>query len=201
MTPIDILPLLTKFYPRNDVESRVAYFKTHVPWVAPEAYLNIIYKPVPRKVAEAAAERLNMPRPLRDFFHVYNGVSLFSSALSVYGIHAPGQLLERQNVFMVLPFDIETEAASYPPEDAERYFVFGGYGWDGSTVCMDRCDRSVHLFRRESGALASQSDMRWKDLEEWLTTEIARLSLLFDSVGKRLVAEVETVPSQSPWVS
>jgi hypothetical protein len=41
----DLLSALAKFEPVNDRENDVAFFRTHVLWIAPEAYLNIIYKP------------------------------------------------------------------------------------------------------------------------------------------------------------
>jgi len=74
-------------------------------------------------------------------------VILFSGALSVHGVHRPGQLLKRQDPFSRLPFNIELEDADRPPFDPDRFLGFGGYGFDGSTVCVDRADSRVYLFK------------------------------------------------------
>ena len=50
----------------------------------------------------------------------YGGAILFSGALSFYGLHAPGQLLNRQDPFSRLPFDIQDESMNWPPAVATR---------------------------------------------------------------------------------
>jgi len=44
---IDLLNLISDFLPLDDRENSIASLRTLVPWVAPEAFLNIIYKPAP----------------------------------------------------------------------------------------------------------------------------------------------------------
>jgi hypothetical protein len=196
MDTVDLFLLLSKFHSCNDVESETAFFKTHVPWVAPLAYLNIIFKPVAPALLRVTGERLRIPQVLLLFLKSYNGASLFSDDVNIYGVHRPGQLSDPDNVYLALPFDIEAENQSWPSHDPERFFPFGGYSWDGSRVCIDRTDNKVHMFRRGRSGLQSQSEMQWLSFEEWLTTEIARLSFLFDESGKRLVDQSKTVPQR-----
>ena len=54
---IDLLEATSHFRAVNDRESETAYFRTHVPWVAPLAYLNSIFTPpAPDVLRQAAAE-------------------------------------------------------------------------------------------------------------------------------------------------
>ena len=191
---IDLLRALSKFEVANDQESEIAVFRTHVPWVAPLAYLHIIYKPAPHFLLEDLAEKLRMPKPCTQLLAKQNGAHLFAGALSIFGVHRQGQLLNREDPFLALPFNIEWENAELKCLDRARFLAIGGYGFDGSTVCIDRRDGRVSVFRRdETNPLVS-----WCDLEDWVNSEVARLSLLFDWRGKRLVDEIETVPKQSP---
>jgi hypothetical protein len=191
---IDILQLLSRFENANGRESETAFFQTHVPWVAPLAYLNIIFKPAPNEVLSDVARRLNMPAPLIEFLGHQNGVILFSGALYVYGVHCPRQLLDRQDPFSRLPFNIELEDYDRLPFDPDRFLRFGGYGFDGSTVCIDRTDCHVYLFKTGTVSLLPNPSAAWHSIEEWLTEEITRLLVLFDEKGKRLVDESLTLP-------
>ena len=86
---VDLLSLISEFRPFDDRENANAYFKTSVPWVAPEAYLNIVYKPAPEKLLSEVAERLSVPSVVVDFLRRQNGALLFSSSLNMYGVVEP----------------------------------------------------------------------------------------------------------------
>lgn len=191
---VEILSLLSAFRSRADEESQLAYFRVPVSWLGPHAYLNIVFKPCPQSLLAEAARRLRMPSPLIDFLKLQNGASLFAGALGIYGVRSPGQLLKRDERLFHLPFDIEEENYSWPPFDCGRLLAIGGYGFDGSTVCIDRSDLRVHLFRRGDHILSATASASWRDLDEWISNEISRLSSFFDQDGKRLVDESLTVP-------
>jgi hypothetical protein len=89
----NLLDLVSKFRDVNNRESEGAFFRTHAPWVGPEAYLNIIFKPAPKDVLADAGSRLNIPFAFTKFLAKQNGAILFSGVLSIYGTHWPGQLL------------------------------------------------------------------------------------------------------------
>ena len=194
---VEVLPLLSRFENVNDRESETAFFRTQVPWVGSLAYLNIIFKPVPEEVLQTAAQGLRIPSSVIEFMRKQNGADLFSGALSVYGVHRPGQMLNRGDPFSDLPFNIEDENFNWPPFDRTRLFAVGGYGFNGSRVCIDRRDSSIYLFQRGERQLMPTPSSAWPSLEDWLYSEIARLSMVFDTRGRRLVDESMTLPHVS----
>lgn len=191
---IEVLRLLSTFENINDRESETAFFRTHVPQAGSLAYLNIIFKPAATDVLRRVAVQLRMPAVLSEFLKVQNGAILFSGALSIYGVQRSGQLLNRGDPFFDLPFNIEDENRNWPPPDSTRFLAIGGYSFDGSIVCIDRRDFSLSLFGRGDRSLLPATLFNWPSLQVWLTTEIARLSILFDHKGTRLVDESQTIP-------
>jgi len=189
---------LSNFRSANDKESKTAYFRNHAPWVAPLAYVHIIFKPCPKDVLSAAARRMKMPTALFEFLARQNGAILFSDAVRIHGVHRPGQLLHRDDSFSVLPYDIEIPNRDWPPVDRARFLAFGGYGYDGSTVCIDRNDSQIYLFERGRRMLVREPSLSWSSIDEWLSSEISRSSVLFDERGKRLVDESQTLPHSAP---
>ena len=177
----------------NDLETSLAYFRTHVPWVAPQAYMHIIFKPTPSDALAQVAQKLRMPPVFMEFLKTQNGAILYSGALSIYGVSPPGQRLNRSDPFSRSPFDIERENSNWPPYDAETFIVIGGYGFDGSSACINRSTLHIDLFQRGEASLQSTPVCSWNSLDEWIRDEHSRLSMLFDSAGRRLVGESETV--------
>lgn len=187
---IDLPRMLTKFRPLDDRETDTAFFHTHVPWVAPEAYLHIVFKPAAASALSAVGEKMKIPSPVLQLLAQHNGMKLFSGCLSVYGVVRQGQLLNRSDPFGLPPFNIEDENNSWPPPDRSRWLKIGGYGYDGSGVCIDRDSLEIVVFRRgETRSLAG-----WENLGTWMASEITRLSELFDSSGRRLIDEAGTLP-------
>lgn len=191
---ISLLELVSNSAPVDDRETSHAYFRTHVPWVASEAYLHIIFKPLPDDALVQTAQRLRMPLVLLDFLKVQNGAILFSGALSIYGVKPPGQHINRSDPFSRPPIDIEHENSNWPPYDPDRFLAIGGYGFDGSGVCINRKSFRIDFFNRGEGSLSETASFSWNSLDEWVRDENSRLSTLFDSTGRRLVNESETVP-------
>jgi hypothetical protein len=97
MTTIDLLKLLPRSASEGDRESRTAFFLTHVPWVAPLAYLHVVFKPIEQRLLQSAIVGLEMPSAHISLFERQNGASLFSGAMSIYGVHPSGQLLHRED--------------------------------------------------------------------------------------------------------
>ena len=147
---IDIRQLLVDFSTEKDRESATAFFLSPVPWLAPLAYLHIVFKPLPDPLLKRLTVELELPLPLNLFFSLQNGAILFSGALSFYGLHAPGQLLNREDPFCRLPFDIQDETRDWPPANPKQFLVVGGYGFDGSTIWIEKSSFRVLMFKRES---------------------------------------------------
>jgi hypothetical protein len=189
---IDLLSLVSRFRRFDDRDNANAFFRTRVPWAAPEAYLNIVYKPAPEKLLFETAERWSFPLSVVDFLRRQNGAMLFSGSLNLYGIVEPGRALNRQEPFSLPAFNIEPENKSWSLHP-DRLLVIGGYRFDGSRACTDRSDGKVHVFQKgETIPTAS-----WPSLESWLTIEIRRLSGVFDDEGRRIGLESETGPPKS----
>lgn len=189
---IELLKLLSEFDAAHDKENTVASFRTEV---AAGVYLHVIYKPASRGVLAQVARRLKLPHSFEEFLAVQNGAHLFAGALSLYGAVHAGTLLDRRNPFSLPPFDIEDANGSWPI-DRSRLLVIGGYQFDGSKVCLDRQDQHVELFRPTQQGWSQLPAQSWRSLDQWITQEIARLSLLFDKAGKKLADESQTVPPQ-----
>lgn len=188
---IDIRRLLPDFSAKNNHESPAGFFSGFflcaTPWLAPLAYLHIVFKPIADTLRKSLTARLELPSSLNSFFSQQNG-AIFSGALSFYGLHAPGQLLNREDPFARLPFDIHNENQNWPPVDTKQFLVIGGYGFDGSTICIDKSNSRVVVFRRKSKSLAKKPSHSWGTLEECVVGEISRLSTMFDKSGRRLVS-------------
>ena len=186
----DLLAALGKFESVNDRESKVAFFRTHVPWVAPEAYLNIVYKPAQKKVLAEVATKLCIPKPWIQFLEQTNGACLFSADLYVMGVVGEGTRLNRGDHWSLPPTNIEHSNRVAEPLDLGRYLIIASYGWDGSRVCLDRETLRVYVFHKGE----SKPYAVWNSAEEWVRTEVERLSTLFDEKGKLLLNEALTLP-------
>ncbi len=189
MTSIDLLKLLPHSASEDDRESRTAFFWTHVPWVAPLAYLHIIFKPIEQSLLQPAILNLTIPSSYTSFLQKQNGAILFSGALSIYGVHPVGQLLNREDPLLRLPFNIGVEHSNWPPANSKRFLTIGGYGFDGSRACIDREDSRIYLFKREINGLSKDPLLVWEDLGTWIIGEIDRLSSMFDTRGRRQVED------------
>src|ERR1700730_7464063 len=110
---IDLLSLVSRFRPFDDRDNANASFRTRVPWVAPEAYLNIVYRPAPEKLLFETAERWSFPPSVVDFLRRQNGAMLFSGSLNLYGVVEPGRALNRREPFSLPAFNIEPENKSW----------------------------------------------------------------------------------------
>jgi hypothetical protein len=183
-----------QFQAVDDRESEVAYFRTNLPWVAPLAYLNVIYKPAPTELLKHGRQLLNLPEPVTDFLAQQNGAILFSGALNVYGVVHPDQLLNRAAPLSLPPYSLFDENRSWSLSEPERFLIIGGYGFDGSRICIDRASSEIYLFDRHDGELRQSAAAMWSSLDEWLASEIPRIASIFDETGHRCGDESATVP-------
>lgn len=171
-------------------ESSTAYFYNHAPWVAPFAYLHIVFKGAERGALNTIGDMLQIPESWRNVLSIQNGAILFSGAISFYGVHAPGTLLNRTDLFNRLPFSIEAENRSWPPPRREIQVVIGGYSYDGTRAVLDGSNGSVSAMPRKSSIIVAS----WPNTDTWIKSELTRMAALFDSEG-RIQAEREmTLP-------
>lgn len=172
-------------------ESQTAYFFNHAPWVAPLAYLHIVFKPVPISEIEENASQLNLPSYWHEFLSIQNGAILFSSALSIYGAVNSNALLNRMDDFDRQPFSILDENRSWPPKNHKKEVVIGGYGYDGSIAVLDKESGSLSVEDRKT----HRPLKKWNSPSDWLDDELSRLSKLFDEAGRITVGRERTLPN------
>lgn len=164
----------------------------HIPHAAPEAYLHIIYPPLNNEQITSIEEAITkkLPDELKAFLKVSNGINLFADSLSIDGLrHSYVRVGDEawQPYSMVTPNTIER------PPDADESLVFlGGYCWDGSLLCMT--PHSPVVYRCQFGTAKVLN--KWSSFDEMLTSEVNRLSTLFDEKGRKIDADAPTAPAE-----
>jgi hypothetical protein len=161
----------------------------HVPHVAPEAWLHQVYAPLSEQDVISVEEKIGqtIPNDLRQFFHLANGVGLFSVSLSIYGKKTS---YVRTGDDAWQPFCIVSANTLERPRHAKpSQIVVGGYKDDGSLLFLDLEDGSVFRTKSRSKKVLNQ----WTDFWKMLTNESHRLSGLFDAEGHKL-SEGPTTP-------
>ena len=193
---LDLIAQLRKFQNVSDRETSDAFFLTHVPAVGSAAFLNIVYKAAPTQVREEIVRELRLPPPMIEFYSAWNGARLFVGALSIYGCVPEGQLLDRTDPTKLLPFNIREVNHEFQRQLQDRDVVcVGSYSYDRSIVCMDSRSQAVTCHVGKNFGRVRQE---WTSLDQWLTNELARLSLLFDERGNRLVEKDRLLPGLEP---
>lgn len=164
----------------------------HVPHVAPEAYMHVLYPPLDASQISTIEHALGrqLPIELKTFYQRLNGVQLFSYTMWINGLRFS---YVRSGEEAWQPYSIITPNTVERPEDADDSLVFfGGYRWDGSSLCM-RSD-SPAVYRCAPGTSVPLN--KWRSFDEMLISEIDRLSGLFDTRGRRLDESAPTVPPE-----
>ena len=67
-------------------KSGTALFYNHAPWVAPLAYLHIVFKGSTKAALRETNSIFQLPKYWTEFLSVQNGAILFSGAFSIYGL-------------------------------------------------------------------------------------------------------------------
>lgn len=187
---VDIRTILEEQGWKIERESGTAFFYNFAPWIAPKAYLHIVFRGANASDLAEVGKYISLPKTWMDVLSQQNGAILFSGAMSIYGVHVPGTLLDRSNFFEQLPFSIVSENRSWPPVERERYVCIGGYRYDGTRAIMDREDGTIRAMPRNNQSVLKE----WSDASAWLAGELGRLAGLFDEVGRIRVSEEHTLP-------
>jgi hypothetical protein len=189
---VDFLELLNRFSIQDDVETEHAFYRTRVPSVAPEAYLNVIFKAALQEVRQEIATILLLPPSLVSFYSQWNGAHLFINCLHIYGCVPQGQLLNRTARFSLPPFSIETANNGLARKlEAQNLVCLGSYGYDRSLVCVDRRSLETVCFKGNDFTVKRRV---WEGVEQWVVSEIQRIGAFFDYAGNCLVDERQLLP-------
>jgi len=189
---VDIKRVLEEQGWKLERESGTAFFFNFAPWIAPKAYLHIVFREADPSALNEVADPMRLPQSWQHTLSIQNGAILYSGAMKIYGVHASGSLLNRSDVFERLPFSIVGENRSWPMQDRERYVIIGSYDYDGSRVVMDRQDESILAVPRRAETVLN----RWSDADSWIVEEMARLAKLFDPAGKLQASAEDTLPKR-----
>jgi len=160
------------------------------PHVAPSAWLHAVFAPLSDNQIEELQDKLGilLPDDFRYFLKRANGISIFSTSLSIYG-HRDNY--ERNLGSVWQPFDIITPNKYERPKDATKDFFFiGGYDWDGSMLYIDLRTSKVYRCSNETSTPLNE----WENLGKMLVEEVDRLIELFDSKGIEIDGNKPTTP-------
>lgn len=189
---VDLIKMLNKFKNIDDVETEDAYFKTRVPSVAPFGYLNIVYKPAPMERRKEVSRELDLHADLEQFYNRHNGARLFLGSLSVFGILPEHYSLERTDPFKLLPFDLLDINARLSRHLRRRnVLAVGSYRHNRSRVYFDRTTGRLTCIDGDDPEIVRGE---WSDFNEWIETEVTRLSCIYDEKGILLAPPEVTLP-------
>lgn len=161
-----------------------------VPHVAPEAWLHKVF-PRLRQSDITQLEKEVLPRKIPTTYRSFlascsNGLGLFSGSLALYGLRK-NYIRTGDSVWQ--PYAIETPNIYERPRDASNsVFFIGGYNWDGSRLYLE----NEGAFRCASNSTKLLNE--WNGFWEMLTSEVRRLSALFDHQGREKDPNVPTTP-------
>lgn len=163
----------------------------HVPEVAPQAYLITVFNPISTEELNALESSIGYAIPneyssfLMDFS---NGLNLFITCFCLYGFVGK---INRQIGAAPQPFSLSLlNIYERPKNSKDTFFFIGGYDYDGSKLYIDKQTGEVHYCKKNDSA----SLYCWKNFEDMLSSEIKRLSSLFDDNGKIKIPYEKTLP-------
>jgi len=153
----------------------------HVPHVAPEAWLHILFAPIEAQGVSAIRDALShsLPSDYLEFLQVHNGLRLFSGDLWMGG-HRKNYA--RSGDFMWQPFCVVQENREYESIEDGGEFIIGGEERTGATIRYRIKDGGIFKYNQRG----KKPTCGWESLECMLSSEVSRLSLCFDSSGKRV---------------
>lgn len=150
---------------------------------APVIGFHEIYGP---PLDESAINRINnsllikLPDEYIDFLKKYNGIRIFSGALTIWGIGSP---------LMALDIISQNNQVIWTPRSL---LLIGYYFHDGSYIAYDLADDKTTVIRCDRNSYKELN--RWQSLYEFLESEIHRLSELFDEKGVKINEDSLTTP-------
>lgn len=162
-----------------------------VPHIASEAWFHELYVGLERHVLEDYESKFpfRYPEPFRGFLEIHNGLNAFSDSLRVFGYRFS---YDRVGDKAIQPYDLMSANSPRPPHVPDSWLFFGGYRWDGSRVFFDMADKSERIYRVKKGETNILNG--WESFEMWFSSEVMRLSTLYDQNGVKYDSHQPTVP-------
>lgn len=180
---IEILEPLKKW---ENVEKIVLTNETellcHVPLVAPEAWLHILYAGLSSDQITEFEQRFPIPFPTKykEFLLVANGINIFSDSLSIWGSR---ESYQRAGEGAIQPYDLLSLNNERPKDCPNTWIFFGSYSWDGTRVMFDLGEGTENNKVYRCARISIQVLQEWSSFDEWLDGEVERLGQIFDEKG------------------
>ena len=156
--------------------------------IAPQAWLHALFKPLTEDEVKMIVNKLSVPNFYKEFLMLSNGLSLFGTTLSLFGLR---RNFKRDIDSVWQPFDLfDLNSSDKPFDSNEDHFFFASYDWDGSYVYYDYSDLKI---KRCSCDSIKPLNI-WNSFEDYIDNEIIRLRELFDNKGLHIDENFETPP-------
>ena len=153
------------------------------PHVAPEAWLHVLYPPLPPGKIEGMEKNLGVPLPddFKDFLRRTNGLKMFSYHISIWGVR---KNMARTGDEAWQPYDLvnhnfDTERPDNSPKDV----VYFADADDGGTWCFFEYTGDSYRVGK-TGRHNFHPDSYWSDFGSWLLDEIRSQESFFNSNGE-----------------
>lgn len=175
--------------PQNLVAKNGAVLIGKLPNVGPKAYLHEVFRGVDSQEIESIENEsgLIFPGSFKEFLLETNGLILFQGALAIYGIRSDFD----RGADNRQPFDVlERNVITRPRKSGRDEFFIGSYNWDGSLIYMKRDEPEIYRRLLDDDVVLS----KWKNLDHFVSSEIERISGLFDKFGNELDENNPTTP-------
>jgi hypothetical protein len=162
-----------------------------VPHFGERAYLHATYPPCPEKgIREIeTAVGMKLPAAFKQFLSLSNGLEVFFGTLSIFGwrkdFKRTEEAVQSQPYSIITPNTVER-----PTWLGEKHWIVGSYNWDGSPVSFEEGSR-IRVREPETGELVCE----WKTFNDFLKTEAVRIREFFDTDGKEIDEDANTLPS------
>ena len=166
----------------------------HVPHVAPEAWLHIIYSGLSSDQINEFEQNFPIifPKEYKEFLLEANGINIFSDSLSIWGLR---ESYQRTGEGAIQPYDLLSLNDERPKGCPNTWLFFGSYSWDGTRVMFDLGEGSEHNKVYRCARRSTQIIQEWSSFKEWLDSEIKRLLQLFDAKGVKYDKKSSTAPT------
>lgn len=189
----NIRELITKFsyLGTKQTANKKALLIGHAPQIAPEAWLNCLYKPVSLKEIQLIEKSIgvSIPDSYKSFLLSFsNGLSILGDTLSLFGYRSN---YSRNNEDVWQPYDIITLNLYEKPHNATlNEFLIGKYEWDASSLYINKEDEICYCKSDDILPLK-----KWNSLSDMLYEELTRLYELVSENGLFIDTDCKTTPA------
>ena len=188
----NIRELITKFsyLGTKETANKKALLIGHVPQIAPDAWLNCLYKPVSLKEIQLIEMSIgvSVPDSYKSFLLSFsNGLNILGDTLSLFGYRSN---YSRTNEDVWQPYDIISFNLYEKPQNAtQKEFIIGCYELDSSLLYISKEDEICYCKSEDILPLK-----KWNSLSDMLYEELTRLYELVNEKGLFIDTDLKTTP-------